>query len=114
MRALDSSELVVDGRTRVPVERAVTVRARLVGLLGRRGVDGALWLEPCRSVHTLGMRFAVDVAHVGADGVVIATATMPAWRVGRARRGARVVVEAASGRFGEWGLRPGSRLALER
>ncbi|MFH1057837.1 MAG: DUF192 domain-containing protein [Pseudomonadota bacterium] len=36
---------------------------RIKGLLGRSGLDPdqGLWLAPCRQVHTLFMRFAIDV-----------------------------------------------------
>lgn len=36
---------------------------RLVGLLGRRSLDpgSGLWIVPSNSIHTLGMRFSIDV-----------------------------------------------------
>ena len=51
---------------------ASTMKARLVGLLGRDGAAGVLMLAPCRSIHTYGMRFPIDVAFVAADGAVLA------------------------------------------
>ena len=41
-------------------------RSRLVGLLGRSSMDvqQGLWLEPCRCVHTFGMRFGIDLVFV--------------------------------------------------
>ena len=53
-----------DGRTVAhSVVRATTCRARLTGLLGRTsiGPGRALVLEPARQVHTVGMRFPIDV-----------------------------------------------------
>ena len=43
--------------------RAVTLWERLRGLLGRSslGPDAALLIERCGAVHTVGMRFAIDV-----------------------------------------------------
>ncbi len=37
--------------------------ARMRGLLGRKslGPDTAMVIDPCSSIHTLGMRFAIDV-----------------------------------------------------
>jgi len=37
--------------------------ARMRGLLGRKalGLDTAMVIDPCSSIHTLGMRFAIDV-----------------------------------------------------
>lgn len=49
--------------------------SRLRGLLGRPDpVDGeGLLLVPCKAVHMLGMRVAIDVAFVDRLGTVIAT-----------------------------------------
>lgn len=48
---------------------------RLLGLAGlSRGAAGTGLLIPrCRSVHTFGMRFELDLVFIGRDGVVIAT-----------------------------------------
>lgn len=47
---------------------------RFRGLLGRPslGPGEGLLLEPCRAVHMLGMRFALDVAFLDRDGIVVA------------------------------------------
>lgn len=79
--------------------RASTWWARLVGLLGTPdlGADEALWLEPCRSVHTWGMRTTIDIAFLDDSGRVLAV--HPSVRAGRAlrHRGGRVVIEGAPG-----------------
>lgn len=48
------------------------MRRRLRGLLGISDAPNGdvLMLAPCRSVHTVGMRFAIDVAAVDAEGRV--------------------------------------------
>ena len=51
---------------------ASTMRSRLVGLLGCDSASGVLMLVPCKSIHTYGMRFPIDVAFVAADGTVLA------------------------------------------
>ena len=45
------------------ITRAETPFARMRGLLGRSGLaaGSALLLAPCNAIHTLGMRFAIDV-----------------------------------------------------
>ena len=50
---------------------ACTAQSRLRGLLGRDDAQGILILAPCRSIHTYGMRFPIDVAFVSADGTVL-------------------------------------------
>jgi uncharacterized protein len=95
-----------------PVERAVTVAARTRGLLGRTGIDGALVLSPASSVHTIGMRFAIDVAHLDADLRVLRITTMAPHRLGRPVRRSRHVLEAQAGSFARWGLRVGDVVAF--
>ena len=55
----------------VPV--ATTRRARLLGLgfLDRVEAGEGLLIPRCRSVHTFGMRFALDLVFLAADGRVV-------------------------------------------
>ena len=89
------------------VEVADARSARRKGLLGRDHLDGALVLRPCRWVHTIGMRFPVDVAFVSDEGVVVKTMQMHQRRVGVPVWRASVVIEAEAGAFSRWGLRVG-------
>jgi uncharacterized membrane protein (UPF0127 family) len=53
------------------VHEATTLRARLLGLAFMRNPPPpghALLIPHCRSVHTFGMRFAIDVTFLDADG----------------------------------------------
>ena len=75
---------------------------RLTGLVGRRSWPAGVALEipRCRSVHTFGMRFAIDLVWLDTDRrVVRLDRGVPPWRVRSCRR-ARSVLElrAASGR----------------
>jgi uncharacterized membrane protein (UPF0127 family) len=79
---------------------AAGVRARLLGLAWLRDppADGvALLLPGCRSVHTVGMRWALDLVWLGVDGapVRVDRGVRP-WRL-RACRRARAVVEVPAG-----------------
>ncbi len=105
--------LLRDGDVLATLEVAGTRRSRRRGLLGRDGIDGALMLRPARSVHTLGMRFAIDVAFCDAELVVLRTTTMRPGRVGRPVLRSRCVIEAEAGAFGRWGLRPGDHLEIK-
>ncbi|MEU6861811.1 DUF192 domain-containing protein [Streptomyces sp. NPDC046876] len=96
----------------VPLEVAASYRARTRGLLGRPGLTGALLLTPATSVHTFGMRFPIDVAHLDRALRVIAVTTMPPNRLGRPRLRARHVLEAEAGAMAAWGLRTGTALTL--
>ncbi|MBW5484044.1 DUF192 domain-containing protein [Streptomyces bambusae] len=96
----------------VPLEVAASYRARTRGLLGRDGVDGALLLTPAGSVHTFGMRFAIDVAYLDRRLRVLAVRTMPPGRLGLPRPRSRHVLEAEAGAMAAWGLRPGTVVGL--
>lgn len=99
--------LVSEGRVLASAEIAAGRRARARGLLGRDEVEGALVLRPCRWVHTIGMRFAIDVAYLDADGVVVKTIHMHRNRLGVPVWRARTVIEAAEGAFARWDVRVG-------
>jgi uncharacterized protein len=78
---------------------ADSFRSRLVGLaLRRRPPPGqALLIPRCRSVHTFGMRFALDLVWLDAAGRVLAIERgVPPFRV-RVSRGAAAVIEAGAG-----------------
>jgi uncharacterized protein len=106
-----------DGDGRVIAERcyrAGSARARLVGLLGTPDLadDEALWLEPCASVHTAGLRAPIGCAFLDAGGRVLRVVDpLPRWRAAAAR-GARAVVECRAGALS--GVTAGTRLAPGR
>ena len=89
-------------------------RARRRGLLKRDEFDGAFVIEPCRWIHTIGMRFPIDVAYLDADGTVVKTIQMHRHRVGIPVHRARSVVEAEAGAFARWGLRVGDVVEVRR
>lgn len=105
--------LLRDGDVLASLEVATSRRGRSRGLLGRDGFDGALLLRPCRSVHTLGMRFALDVAYCDAAMTVLKVARMGRFRVGMPVPRAHCVIEAEAGSFARWNLRPGDQLDVK-
>jgi uncharacterized protein len=98
------------------VRTARTFLSRLVGLLGTAAIaEGeGLWIVPCRSVHTLGMRYPIDVAFLDARGVVVGTLEgLPPNRIGRVVRDARGALELRAGTLAATGTVPGDRLEFE-
>ena len=106
--------LVRDGIVLATAEIAADRRARRRGLLGRNEIEGAFVLRPCRQVHTIGMRFAIDVAFVDALGVVRRIVTMPPQRVSRVVVGGAFVIEAHAGAFARWDLRVGDQIEIKQ
>ncbi|MFH8471591.1 DUF192 domain-containing protein [Streptomyces sp. NPDC018000] len=96
----------------IPLRIAATYRTRSRGLLGQDGIDGALLITPCGSVHTFRMRFTIDVAYLDRKFKVVAVHTMKPGRLGMPRLRARHVIEAEAGAMEKWGLRPGSRVRI--
>ena len=106
--------LLRDGEVLASLEEAESIGDRVKGLLGRDGVDGALLIRKARSVHTLGMRFPIDVAFCDDDLRVLDVVCMPRHRVGRPRRKATCVIEAEAGAFERWRLRRGDVLEIKQ
>ena len=104
--------LVSEGRVLASATVAASSRDRRIGLRGRVDCEGAFVLPSCRWVHTIGMRFDLDVAYLDAEGRVVKTVRMRRHRLGAPVPGARVVVEAERGAFSRWGLRVGDVLEI--
>lgn len=105
--------LLRDGEVLASLDVARGRRERARGLLGRDGIEGAMWLAPSRSVHTVGMRFAIDVAFCDGEGVVLRIVTLSRYRVALPVLKARAVVEAEAGTFARWNLQPGDKLEVK-
>jgi uncharacterized membrane protein (UPF0127 family) len=105
--------LLRDGEVLASIELAGGASERAKGLIGRDGFEGALLLKPAMSVHTLGMRFPLDIAYLDGAMKVVAVTHMRPWRIGRPRFGARAVLEAEAGSFERWKLALGDELEVQ-
>lgn len=96
-------ELYNTTRRQVLVPRlqpARTFGARLRGLMFRPPLapEAALWLVPCQALHTLGMRFPLDIIFLDRHLVVVAAFwAVPPGRPGLHARKAHSAVEAVAG-----------------
>lgn len=89
------------------VELANTFWSRLVGLLNRSSLDDdqGILLIPCTSIHTFGMRFAIDVVFLDRDGRVLGFADgVRSNRIRMAPRGTVMVLEVADGNRSRTGI----------
>ncbi len=70
---------------------------RFRGLMLRKAAGYALWLRPCSSVHTFGMRFPLHILFLDAEGRLIRVlGQVPCGRAAVCR-GARSVLEVPAG-----------------
>ena len=95
---------------------ARSFRSRLIGLLGRSSLEPgeALLLDPCSSIHTAFMRFAIDVIYLdGARRVAKVVPALKPFRVSGMLRGAHSVIELPSGTIASTGSAVGDQLAFE-
>lgn len=104
--------LLREGEVLAALEVAESFKERSRGLLGRPGLAGALLLRPARSVHSVGMRFPIDVAFCDKDLWVVRTVHMRPGRVSRPSLRGCCVIEAEAGAFERWRLQPGDHLEV--
>jgi len=97
------------------VWRADTFVSRLVGLLGRDGLmeSEALWISPCKGIHTIGMTFPIDVVFLSREMRVVALRENVApWRATRFFRSATSVLELAAGSIRRSGVAVGDQMGF--
>ena len=104
--------LLRDEQVLAAVEVATARRDRMRGLLGRDGIDGALLLQPAKSVHSFGMRFPIDVAFCDRRMVVLRTVSMAPNRLTRVSIRCHCIIEAELGAFERWKLHAGDQLEV--
>jgi uncharacterized membrane protein (UPF0127 family) len=104
--------LLRDGSVLATAEVADSYSQRMRGLLGKSAFEGALLLPRSRAVHSLGMRFSIDVAFLDHQLEVLDVVCLRPWRMTLPRLRCRNVLEAEAGAFERWGLRPGDKLEL--
>jgi uncharacterized protein len=107
--------LHIDGeRSTCRIRPALRWWSRAVGLLATAALDDpcGLWIAPCNAVHTLGMRYPIDVVFLRDDGTVARVVPQLApWRAASCRQ-AHATLELRAGLAGLLHLAPGRQLAL--
>jgi uncharacterized membrane protein (UPF0127 family) len=106
-----SGWLLRDGDVVCALEMAETPAERRI-LRKRAGCEGALHLEGVRSVHSLGMKFSIDVAFLSVDATVVRVASLKPWRLALGGRGTRSAVAMGAGSLERWSVRVGDQLEL--
>lgn len=82
------------------VKKADSFITRIVGLLRRKnlGPEEALWLVPSKGIHTLGMKFPIDVIFLDKNNKVISlNSSLAPYRITRIHLKAHSIVELYDG-----------------
>ena len=98
-------------------EIADTLCTRIVGLLGRKGLDSeqALILTRCKQVHMFFMKFSIDVLFCSSAGEVLAVEeNLKPWRASKFVRRSSFVIELPEGKIKEKKIRVGEKIAIIR
>ena len=96
-------------------EVAENLWTRSWGLLGRRGLpeDQGLWIRKCKYVHTIFMKFAIDVVYLAADGKVVKTCSgLKPFRFSAGGRRADSVLELPAGFLDRRNMAVGEKLIM--
>jgi uncharacterized protein len=94
------------------VRKTITALERMRGLLGRPPLQAGegLLIEPCPSVHTFGMRYALDLVYLDPAGQVLKLVQeLKPWRMSSCTR-AHATLELPPGAIERSGIKPGDRL----
>lgn len=95
---------------------ADTFFSRLKGLLGKRELPHGegLWIKPCNSVHTFGMRFPIDVVFLDKENLVVGLAkTLRPNRVSHLYSNASSVIELPLGTIDAAGSCIGNEVVID-
>jgi len=113
VRVLNATKGTVLGDS---VAVADTSLRRMAGLLGRTGLEPGtgMLITPSQAVHTVGMRFPIDIVFVDRNGRVVHTqSALPPNRVTGLHWRARCVLELPSGAIAQTGTVVGDELLIE-
>lgn len=110
LRLADLPAIELPGGLHVHEARTWVARRDGLGGLPELPSDRGLWIAPCRSIHTFGMRFSLDLVWLGsADEVLRVDADVPPRRQ-RTCLSSRSVIEVPAGEGGRfaaaWSARP--------
>lgn len=94
---------------------AERVLERMKGLVGREGLEKgeAFWIRPCKGIHTIGMRFPIDILFLDSDNrVVERREKMPPNRLSKIVFKAKTVLELPAGVLSVTETRVGDRISF--
>jgi uncharacterized membrane protein (UPF0127 family) len=79
---------------------AERISERMKGLIGKKSFEKgeALWIRPCKSIHTIGLRFPIDILFLDSDNrVVESNEKLPPNRLSKIVFKAKTILELPEG-----------------
>ena len=113
VRVVDETRGTVVAEAAEVAESSLT---RMKGLLGRKGLDAGtgLWIKPSSGVHTVAMKFAIDVIGLDKDRRVVKLwENLVPYRITSVHSNLRSVVELPAGRIAACNVAVGDVLQIE-
>lgn len=90
---------------------------RFKGLLGKTGLEEGegLIIKPCNSIHTIGMKFPIDVLFLDKYNTVIhVMENIPAGKLSPIVKNSKYVIETRAGELASKGVETGDRLEVRQ
>jgi uncharacterized protein len=97
------------------VRKADNFVTRLIGLLKRTrlGPEEALWLMPSKGIHTIGMKFPIDIVFLSKDNIVLRLISgMVPYRISGVQLRAYSILELPNGTIKKSQTEVGDRLEI--
>ena len=98
------------------VELADNFFRRFMGLMYRKSMDenAGLLLDPCKEIHTFGMKFAIDTLTISRDNIIIyIDENIAPRRVRPGVKGGKKVLELNAGTIKKYGLELGDLVEFQ-
>jgi hypothetical protein len=110
--ALSTGWLMRDDKVLASISSAESRRARRMGLRGIERINTPLFLQPCRWVHTFGMKAPLCVLYINNDGEVVKIQELKRNRLPLPVVKARSVLEADTDAARRWNLQVGDIIEI--
>ncbi|MEI8321896.1 MAG: DUF192 domain-containing protein [Actinomycetes bacterium] len=105
--ALTTGWLMLDDKVLASISSAKSRKARRIGLRGVERINTPLFLQPCRWVHTFGMKTPLSVLYINNGGEVVKIQELKKNRLPLPVVKARCVLEADADAPRRWNLHVG-------
>jgi uncharacterized membrane protein (UPF0127 family) len=109
---LPAAWLMCEGRVLASADIANTAKSRRRGLIGQTSIDSALVISPCKWIHSIGMKCAIDVLYLDDTGLVVKTEHLKPMRIAAPVGRSKTIVEMPSGSIERFGVQVGDLIEV--